>query len=45
MNEHKIDKLTPHTKYEVSVAAGNSNGYSEETTTALSTRQDGKNHG
>jgi hypothetical protein len=43
VNKYKLNNLTPYTTYEISVAAGNQNGYSERTTTSFTTSEDGKN--
>ncbi|CAB4035237.1 T9SS type A sorting domain-containing, partial [Paramuricea clavata] len=40
VNEYKIDNLTPHTTYEISVAAGNYKGYSEGTITTFLTSEE-----
>ncbi|CAB4007597.1 Receptor-type tyrosine- phosphatase delta [Paramuricea clavata] len=40
VNKYKIDKLTPHTTYEISVAAGNYRGYSEGTITTFLTSEE-----
>ncbi|XP_028402632.1 uncharacterized protein LOC114525467 [Dendronephthya gigantea] len=40
INKYKIDKLTPYTSYEISVAAGNKDGFGEETMIALLTREE-----
>ncbi|XP_028402633.1 uncharacterized protein LOC114525468 [Dendronephthya gigantea] len=37
MNKYKIDKLTPYTNYEISVAAGNKDGFGEETSSSFIT--------
>ncbi|XP_028416861.1 uncharacterized protein LOC114541076 [Dendronephthya gigantea] len=40
INEYKIDKLTPYTSYEISVAAGNKDGFGEETISSFLTLED-----
>ncbi|XP_028402403.1 uncharacterized protein LOC114525343 [Dendronephthya gigantea] len=40
INEYIIDKLTPYTSYEISVAAGNNDGFSSAKTIMFSTRED-----
>ena len=42
VNKYEIDNLTPNTTYEVSVAAGNQNGFGEETITSFTTLGKGK---
>ncbi|CAB3988022.1 Receptor-type tyrosine- phosphatase F, partial [Paramuricea clavata] len=37
VNKYEIDNLTPNTTYEISVAAGNQNGFGEETITSFTT--------
>jgi hypothetical protein len=39
VNEYKINNLTPYTAYEISVAAGNDNGFGEESNTSFSTSE------
>ena len=41
--KYEDNNLTPFTSYEISIAAGNNDGFSEETNTSFSTHQDGKN--
>jgi hypothetical protein len=41
VNEYEIDNLTPHTTYEISVAAGNYKGFSEGTITTFLTSEEG----
>jgi hypothetical protein len=43
VNKYKFDNLTPHTTYEISVAARNKHGFGEETITLFKTTEDGKN--
>ena len=43
VNKYQIDNLTPYTIYEISVAAGNKNGFGDETQTSLTTMEEGKN--
>ena len=43
VNKYKLDNLTPYTKYEISLAAGNQIGYSEQTITSFITSEEGKN--
>jgi hypothetical protein len=43
VNKHELDDLTPHTTYEISVAAGNKHGFGEKTITSLFTSEEGKN--
>ncbi|XP_028402625.1 receptor-type tyrosine-protein phosphatase F-like isoform X2 [Dendronephthya gigantea] len=40
LNEYKMNKLTPDTSYEISVAAGNNDGFGEEKSIMFSTRED-----
>ena len=42
VNKYKLDNLTPYTIYEISVAAGNQNGFSEATITSFLTSEDGE---
>ena len=42
VNKYKSDNLTPFTKYEISVAAGNQNGFGEETITSFVTSEEGE---
>ncbi|CAB3988020.1 Receptor-type tyrosine- phosphatase F, partial [Paramuricea clavata] len=37
VNKRKLTNLTPNTTYQISVAAGNQNGFGEETTTSFTT--------
>ena len=41
VNEYEIDNLTPHTTYEISVAAGNYRGYSVGAITTFLTSEEG----
>ena len=43
VNNYTLVKLTPYTKYEISVAAGNKHGFSIETITSLNTSEEGGN--
>ena len=40
---YKVDKLAPYTTYQISVAAGNEHGFSEETIKSFTTIEEGKN--
>jgi hypothetical protein len=42
VNEYKLDKLTPYTTYEISVAVRNKHGFGEETITSFTTSEEGK---
>ncbi len=42
VNEYKLDNLTPFTTYEISIVAGNHQGYSGETITSFVTLEEGK---
>jgi hypothetical protein len=42
VNKYKLNNLTPYTTYEIFVAAGNKNGYSERTTTSFTTSEEGE---
>ena len=42
VNEYEINNLTSYTRYEISVAAGNSNGFGEETITSFLTSEEGE---
>ena len=41
VNEYKIDNLTPHTTYEISIAAGNGYGSGGKTITSVLTSEEG----
>ncbi|CAB4022221.1 Receptor-type tyrosine- phosphatase delta, partial [Paramuricea clavata] len=41
VKKYKSDNLSPYTTYEISVAAGNKNGFSEGKTTSFTTSEDG----
>ena len=43
VNNYTLVKLTPYTKYEISVAAGNKHGFGIETITSLNTSEEGEN--
>ena len=43
LNKYEINNLTPYTTYEITVAAGNKHGFSEETNTSFMTSEEGKN--
>jgi hypothetical protein len=43
VNKHELDDLTPHTTYEISMAAGNKHGFGEKTITSFFTSEEGKN--
>ena len=40
--KYKLEDLTPHTTYEISVAVGNRHNFGEETHTSLLTTEEGK---
>ena len=42
INRYQINNLTPYTTYEISVAAGNKHGFSEETTSSFITTEEGQ---
>ena len=42
VNGYEINNLTSYTRYEISVAAGNSNGFGEETITSFLTSEEGE---
>jgi hypothetical protein len=42
VNEYEVNNLTPDTRYEISVAAGNYYGFGEETFTSFLTSEGGK---
>ncbi len=42
VNEYEINNLTSYTTYEISVAAGNSRGFGEETTISFLTSEEGE---
>ena len=42
VNEYEINNLTSYTRYEISVAAGNSYGFGEETITSFQTSEEGE---
>ena len=42
VNKYKINNLTPYTTYEISVAAGNDYGFSEESNTSFLTSEEGE---
>ena len=43
VNKYDLDNLTPYTKYEISVAAGNKHGFGEETIISFETSEEGNN--
>ena len=42
VNEYEINNLTSYTRYEISVAGGNSYGFGEETITSFLTSEEGE---
>ena len=42
VNKYEINNLTPYTTYEISVAAGNFNGFGEESVTSFTTTSEGE---
>ena len=42
VNKYEINNLTPYTTYEISVAAGNYDGFSEESNTSFLTSEEGE---
>jgi hypothetical protein len=42
VNKYEINNLTPYTTYEISVAAGNDYGFSEESNTSFLTSEEGE---
>ena len=42
VNKYEIDNLTPNTTYEISLAAGNQNGFGEVIITSFLTSKDGE---
>jgi hypothetical protein len=43
INKYSINNLTPHTSYNIVVAAGNKHGFGEEVQTTLTTTEEGRN--